>query len=118
MSTVMNHNPGDYRGLLQRLIIAGENAVALHRSARREDIGELAAEVVAAVARPEPDDERTVDDLTHLYAQALTLTDIELWRHDRGRAARYAAVVGVLLPDIRAALSRAMDVWMHRRPTP
>lgn len=111
-------DPGDYRGLLQRLIMAGESAVALHRSARREDIGALAAEVIAAVSRPEPDGDRTIDDLTHLYAQALTLTDLALWQHDRVRAARYAAVVGVLLPDIRGALVRAMEVWLERRPTP
>lgn len=102
----------DQASLLQRLILAGEAALAQRSVGSRDYAAGLAQDVANAVLKPAPDG-RVVHPYTEMLAAAVA--EAEGRRH-HDSAGSYHRVIGVLLPDVRADFGRAIE--MRRRPTP
>ncbi|UPJ43910.1 hypothetical protein IVB40_07525 [Bradyrhizobium sp. 40] len=103
--------------ILMRLIAAGEAAIQMRFGPDADEISRLEADVERADRQP-AEGERVIDDVARLYARALYLADHALRRHNRPRALSVGRVVAVLLPDMRDALSAAVEQRIKSRPTP
>jgi hypothetical protein len=105
----------DHPSLLEQLIIAGELALQMRSSRSPETIEALIAAVGVEFEKP-VDGPRVIDLDTIIFATALSGAGMAMWNHKRSEAAKYLRVIGVLMPDIRAALGEAIEI--RKRPTP
>lgn len=104
----------DHSSLLEQLIISGELAIQMRSTREPAALLELAKSVQIEFAAP-VDGVRVIDADTMIFATALVEAATCLRSHNRARATRYLRIVGVLMPEIREALSLAIE--QRKRPT-
>ena len=104
----------DHVSLLEQLIISGELAIQMRSSRSPETTSLMISQVTAEYAKP-ADGVRVIGRDTMIFASALGGASDAMWSHDRSEAAKYVRVIGVLLPDIRAAFALAIE--LRKRPT-
>jgi hypothetical protein len=102
------------QSLLQRLIIDGEQVLQRRRFDNAQSLQVLEA-VKKKREAPFVDGVRVIDDHTMLYASAVSLANKHLNLYDVEKAQKFGRVVAVLIDDIRADFSRAIE--QSKRPT-
>lgn len=105
----------DHPSLLERLIVRSELALQMRTPGESEDLADLAERLNLEFHKPAEDGRRVIGPDTMIAMEALRAAADHIRGHDRASAARYLRVLGVLMPEIREALSSAIDKM--RRPT-
>jgi 7,8-dihydro-6-hydroxymethylpterin-pyrophosphokinase len=105
----------DHPTLLTNLIIASEAALQMRHASDRERLIDLAAAIENEGRKP-TDRQRVIDDDIVMCAQAVLHADRHLRSFSRPSARPFCQVIGVLLPEVRAALEIAIE--QRKRPTP
>ena len=104
----------DHPSLLEQLIITGELVIQMRSARTPETVGLLRDEVAAEYARP-CDGLRVIGLDTLIFAEALVGATPALRGIRRDEATKFVRVVGVLLPEIRYALTAAIE--LRKRPS-
>ena len=104
----------NHPSLLERLIVRSELALQMRNPGEPNDLADLSERLNQAFRAP-ADGARVIDTDTMIAMSALFAAADFIRSHDRAKAARYLRVLGVLMPEIREALSVAID--KTRRPT-
>jgi hypothetical protein len=108
----------DAATLLRLLVDETEQALGRPRIGSADGLGTLHAEIVAASPMlPDPDGGLLIDVEATLLAQVLHFAARENALGDKHRLALMQQLAGVLLPAVRAAVWRAIEVRRAERPT-
>lgn len=105
----------DPPSLLTKLIIASETCLQMRQEPDREALVDLVAAIENERRKP-TDRVRVIDDEIVMCAQAVLHADRHLRSFSRPNAKPFVQVVGVLLPEARAALDIAIE--QRKRPSP
>lgn len=105
----------DHSTLLTKLIIACEASLQLRHGLNREALCELAGAIGHESAAP-TDVARVMTEEVVMCADAVVIADGHLRSYARHKARPFLQVIGVLLPEVRHALTLALE--QRKRPTP
>ena len=112
----MSYQQADDVHALTTLIAHATLAVSMRANPDQAAL-DVSIEMVIAANRRPAEAARAIDNHTVLFAHALKHCDIALNKHQREAAMKFVRVVGVMLPDIRDDLARALEN-RRARPTP